>query len=72
MYHLIKNPMTNTVVAVKKQINTNTNMSFVFDSENTDYIFFKKEINEETAQLQNADGITMTAEEAKQFIATLP
>ena len=43
-----------------------------FDPANTDYIKFKKEINEETAQLQDAEGNTMTAAEAKAYIATLP
>lgn len=39
---------------------------------NTDYAYFKKQIAEETAQLQDADGNTMTAAEAKAFVATLP
>jgi hypothetical protein len=38
---------------------------------NTDYQHFKKEVLT-GAELQDADGNTMTAEEAKQFIATLP
>lgn len=43
-----------------------------FAPDNTDYASFKKEINEETAQLQDADGNTMTSSEAKAFVATLP
>jgi len=43
-----------------------------FDPANTDYQLFKEEIAEETAELKDADGNVMTAEEAKQFIATLP
>ena len=43
-----------------------------FAPANTDYARFKKEINEETAELQDADGNTMTAVEAKSFVATLP
>ena len=39
---------------------------------NTDYQNFKKAINEETSELQDADGNTMTAAEAKEFVATLP
>jgi hypothetical protein len=39
---------------------------------NTDYANFKKEINEEKAQLQDADGNTMSAEDAKAYVATLP
>jgi len=42
------------------------------DLANTDYTNFKKEINEEAAQLQDADGNTMTSSEAKAFVATLP
>jgi hypothetical protein len=43
-----------------------------FDSANTDYVRFKKQIAEETAELQDANGNTMTAAEAKSFVATLP
>jgi hypothetical protein len=39
---------------------------------NTDYSRFKKEIENDEAELQDADGNTMTADEAKAFIATLP
>lgn len=47
-------------------------MGIPCDLANTDYARFKKEIAEETAQLQDADGNTMTAAEAKSYIATLP
>jgi hypothetical protein len=43
-----------------------------FDPANTDYANFKKQINAETAELKDADGNTMTAAEAKAYIATLP
>ena len=46
--------------------------SIPFDPANTDYANFKKEILAETAQLQDAEGATMTAAEAKSYIATLP
>ena len=46
--------------------------SIPFDPANTDYQQFKQAINEDTAQLQDADGNLMTAEEAKAFVATLP
>lgn len=39
---------------------------------NTDYQQFKQAINDDTAQLEDADGHLMTAEEAKAFVATLP
>lgn len=47
-------------------------VSFIFDPSNTDYQQFKQAINDDTAQLENADGNLMTAEEAKAFVATLP
>ena len=43
-----------------------------FDPANTDYQQFKQAINDDTAQLEDADGNLMTAEEAKAFVATLP
>jgi len=43
-----------------------------FDPDNTDYARFKKEINEGTADLQDADGNPMTSDAAKAFVATLP
>ena len=53
-------------------INAESQISFIFAPDNTYYRNFKKEINEEKAQLQDADGNVMTAEEAKAYIATLP
>ena len=41
-----------------------------FDPANTDYQTFKKEINEGTAQLEDAEGVLMT--DAKDFVITLP
>ena len=43
-----------------------------FDPANTDYANFKKEINEGTAQLEDANGVLMTEQQAKDFVATLP
>jgi hypothetical protein len=43
-----------------------------FDPANTDYANFKSEINEGTAELQDADGNTMTAEQAQDFVKELP
>lgn len=43
-----------------------------FDPANTDYANFKKQINADEAQLEDADGNLMTAEQAKAFVATLP
>lgn len=43
-----------------------------FDPANTDYAEFKRLINADEAELQDADGNVMSAEAAKQFVATLP
>ena len=43
-----------------------------FDPANTDYQTFKKEINEGTAQLEDADGVLMTPQQAKDFVKELP
>lgn len=43
-----------------------------FDPANSDYQNFKAQINDETAQLEDADGNLMTPEEAKAYVATLP
>ena len=43
-----------------------------FDPANTDYANFKKEILADEAQLQDAEGNTMTPEQAKTYVATLP
>ena len=49
------------------------NNSYIpFDASNTDYQNFKMQINDETAQLETADGVLMTPEEAKAYVATLP
>ena len=48
------------------------NASIPFDPDNTDYQNFKKQINADEAQLQDANGNTMTAAEAKAYIVTLP
>lgn len=49
-----------------------TNISIPFDPANTDYQTFKTQINEGTAQLEDAEGILMTEQEANDFVATLP
>jgi len=41
-------------------------------ADNTDYANFKTAILEDKAQLDDADGNTMTAEQAKDFIKELP
>jgi hypothetical protein len=46
-------------------------MSIPLDPANTDYAEFKKAVAE-GAELQDADGVKMTAKAVKAFIATLP
>jgi len=53
-------------------IRTSDNAWIPLDPANTDYANFKKEINAETVELQDAEGNTMTAAEAKAYVATLP
>jgi len=52
-------------------VGVNPQVSFVFDPANTDYAQFKKAINE-GAELQDAEGNVMTAEQAQDFIKELP
>ena len=48
------------------------NSCIPFAVDNTDYENFKTQINNESAQLETADGVLMTPEEAKAYVATLP
>ena len=50
----------------------NTIMSIPFVPANTDYQQFKAQINADEAQLEDADGDLMTAEQAKEYVATIP
>jgi hypothetical protein len=43
-----------------------------YNPENTDYQNFKAQINDGTAELETADGVVMTPDEAKAYVATLP
>jgi|688.fasta_scaffold541846_2 hypothetical protein len=71
MYKLQPNhPITNDNSNCVKRLSDNAVIPF--DPANTDYARFKKDINEDEAELQDADGNTMTAAEAKSFVATLP
>jgi uncharacterized protein YjbI with pentapeptide repeats len=52
-------------------IGLDSQMSFIFDPANTDYANFKKEVLE-GAELQDADGVVMSADVAKEFVRGLP
>ena len=69
MYKLFNLPNGSPANAV---INLSNNASIPFDPANTDYQNFKKQINADEAQLEDADGNLMTAEQAKSYVATLP
>lgn len=71
MYKKIANDiLTNEEAKVVRRLTDDA--CIPFSPDNTDYVRFKKEIENDEAELQDADGNTMTADEAKAFIATLP
>ena len=70
MYKQCKN-FTNNEIA-NCVIRTTYNAGIPFDPANTDYANFKKEILSDEAQLQDAEGVLMTPEQAKAYVATLP
>jgi hypothetical protein len=47
-------------------------LTIPYDPANSDYQTFKTAINDETAQLEDVDGVLMTPNEAKAYVATLP
>jgi len=61
-----------TKIDAATTVGVNPQISFLFAPANTDYANFKKQILADEAQLQDADGNTMTAEQAKAYVATLP
>jgi hypothetical protein len=69
MYKLLKDIILNRVTSIHR---LSDNAYIPFDLANNDYVDFKKEINNQAAELQDADGNTMSAAEAKEFVATLP
>ena len=70
IYRLYKSGFSKISNAVMT-IGVQPELSFLFDPANTDYAEFKKAVLE-GAELQDADGNVMAADEAKQFIGTLP
>ena len=68
-YKLIKNTDGGEPRAV---LRNNKDSIPLTDPANQDFVTFKKEINEGTAQLEDADGNLMTEQQAKDFVATLP
>ena len=67
MYKLLKSE--DKVCAI---LRLSDNASIPIAPDNTDYANFKTAILEDKAQLEDSDGNLMTAEQAKQFVSTLP
>ena len=68
MYQKLPNTTEQSAQCIKRM----TDNAFIpFDPANTDYAEFKKAVAE-GAELQDADGVKMTAKAVKAFIATLP
>lgn len=61
-----------TVPDAATTIDTIPGFSFLFVPEQPLYEQFKKAINDDTAQLENSDGVIMSQDDAKAFVATLP
>ena len=70
MYKQTYNDITNTVANCI--IRLLDGACIPFDPANTDYANFKAQINADEAELQDADGVLMSPEEAKAFVKELP
>jgi hypothetical protein len=68
MYKLLPDGIIGPSTCIKR---LSDNAFIPFDPANTDYAEFKKAVTE-GAELQDADGVKMTAKAVKAFIATLP
>lgn len=69
MYKLMINDFTSKLGGIKRSADG----AFIpIEPANTDYANFKREINADEAQLEDADGNLMSPEAAKAYVATLP
>ena len=71
IYQLCNDIYTGQVVSAKLQTETQT-ILFPFNPANTDYQNSKTQINDESAQLEDVNGLLLSPEEAKAYVATLP
>jgi hypothetical protein len=70
MYKKTKNLLTGLEMNIIMRINDN---AFIpFDPANNDYANFKEQILANEAELQDADGNTMSSEAAQTFVRGLP
>lgn len=73
IYKLIPDsPVFGPATSVLRLNEDGTITSIPYDPSNMDYQNFKTQINDETAQLEDTDGVLMTPDEAKAYVATLP
>ena len=71
-YQLYSTIIGGTTANAATTINESPQISFLFDPANTDYQNFIIQINDESAQLEDVDGVLMSPEAAKAYVATLP
>jgi hypothetical protein len=70
MYKQLINSVTGDLLEQVQRLSDN---AFIpFDPANTDYQAFIYQIDNDEAELEDADGNLMTPEEAKAYVATLP
>ena len=72
IYKLMTNPITNQVNTVMLALNDSVLIFGLDNLQSSAYKNFKADILADKAELQDADGNTMTPEQAKEFVATLP
>ncbi len=71
-YKIYKDSMTGKDCGVIRDNGDDSFTSFLFNPDNTDYQNFKAQINADQAQLEDADGVLMSPEAAKAYVAKLP
>ena len=69
MYKCLSNTSLGPAQCVQR---LSDNACIPFDPAKTDYANFKAQIMAVEAELQDAEGVTMSPDAAKQFVATLP
>jgi hypothetical protein len=65
-------PLSGTVFTVMRFNDDDSTSGIQFNQSNMDYQHFKIDIESENGQLQDVDGNLLTAEQAKEYVRTLP